>query len=153
MQFFLQMLHITSLALSLFIEVPVSSQESEQSCICVLGVSIWPLSMIFLLDFGTVLTVWYFYAPATKSRGGILIYPLSVHSSVRSSVRIQIHGIFCRMIIHIMEVCMSTGFWWSDTIMEVCMSTGFWWSGGGIICVLQTHFIFFKSLLTKQLCP
>ena len=25
--------------------------------------------------------------------------------------------------------------------------------GGGIICVLQTHFIFKKSLLTKQLCP
>ena len=35
--------------------------------------------------------------------------------------------IFCRMFIH---------------IMEVCMSTGFWWSGGVIICVLQTHFIF-----------
>ena len=46
--------------------------------------------------------------------------------------------IFCRMFKHIMEVCMSTGFWWSD---------------GGIICVLQTHFIFKKSLLTKQLCP
>jgi hypothetical protein len=46
--------------------------------------------------------------------------------------------IFCRMFIH---------------IMEVCMTTGFWWSGGGIICVLQTHFIFFKSLLAKQLCP
>ena len=46
--------------------------------------------------------------------------------------------IFCRMFIH---------------IMEVCMSTGFWWSGGGIICVLQTHFILKKSLLTKQLCP
>jgi hypothetical protein len=38
--------------------------------------------------------------------------------------------IFCRMFIH---------------IMEVCMSTGFWWSGGVIICVLQTHFIFKKS--------
>jgi hypothetical protein len=24
---------------------------------------------------------------------------------------------------------------------------------GGIICVLQTHFIFEKSLLTKQICP
>jgi hypothetical protein len=35
--------------------------------------------------------------------------------------------IFCRMFMH---------------IMEVCMSTGFWWPGGGIICVLQTHFIF-----------
>jgi hypothetical protein len=46
--------------------------------------------------------------------------------------------IFCMMFIH---------------IMEVWMSTGFWWSGGDIICVLQTHFIFKKSLLTKQLCP
>jgi hypothetical protein len=44
--------------------------------------------------------------------------------------------ILCRMCIH---------------IMEVCMFTGFWWSGGGIICVLRTHFIFKKSLLTKQL--
>jgi len=102
--------------------------------------------------------------------------------------------IFCRMFIHIMEVCMSTGFWFSSNIlkmtgshfvrpsgyrymvcsaissysfittalifcmmfihiMKVCMSTRFWWSGGGIICVLLTHFIFKTSLLTKQLCP
>ena len=27
------------------------------------------------------------------------------------------------------------------------------WTGGGIICVLQTHFIFKRSLLTKQLHP
>jgi hypothetical protein len=32
----------------------VSSQESERSCICVLGVSILPLFVILLLDFGTV---------------------------------------------------------------------------------------------------
>ena len=44
--------------------------------------------------------------------------------------------IFCKMFIH---------------IMEVCMSTGFWWSGGGIICVLQTHFIFEKSLPNKTI--
>jgi len=54
-----------------FIEVPVPSQESEQSCICVLGVSLpsqeserscicvlgvsfMPLSMILLFDFATV---------------------------------------------------------------------------------------------------
>jgi hypothetical protein len=43
----------------LFIEVPVPWQESEQSCICVLGVSILPLSTMFLLDCGTVLTMWY----------------------------------------------------------------------------------------------
>jgi hypothetical protein len=41
----------TSLILPLLIEVPVPSQESEQSCICMLGVSILPLSTMFLLDF------------------------------------------------------------------------------------------------------
>jgi hypothetical protein len=47
----------TSLTLSLFIEVPVPSQESQQSCFCELEVLILPLSKIFLLEFGTVLTV------------------------------------------------------------------------------------------------
>ena len=42
------------------IEVPVPSQESEWSCICVLELSIFPLSTIFLLDFGTVPTVVFF---------------------------------------------------------------------------------------------
>ena len=41
----------------LFIEVPVPSQESERSCFCVLGVSMLPLSMVLLLDFGTVSSV------------------------------------------------------------------------------------------------
>ena len=40
--------------------MPVPSKESEPSSIYMLGASIWPLSMIFLLDFGTVLTVWYY---------------------------------------------------------------------------------------------
>ena len=44
--------HITILALPLFIEVPVSSQKSERSCTCMLGVSIC-LSTIFLFDFGS----------------------------------------------------------------------------------------------------
>ena len=39
-----------------YIEVPVPSKECEQSGIYVLGVSILPLSIIFLLEFGTV---WY----------------------------------------------------------------------------------------------
>ena len=93
-----------------------------------------------------------FVCSRDEESGGILIYPLSVRSSVRPSgyrymvcpaISSYSFGatalIFSRMFIH---------------IMEACMSTGFWWSGGGIICVLQTHFIFFfKSLLTKQLCP
>ena len=41
----------TSLTPSLFTEVPELSQESEQSCICVLGISNLPISTIFLLNF------------------------------------------------------------------------------------------------------
>ena len=49
--------HKTCLAPPLFTEVPVLSQESERSCIGVLGEWILPLSVIFVYDFGTVLTV------------------------------------------------------------------------------------------------
>ena len=45
----------------LLTEVPVPSQESKRSCICMLGVSILPLSMIFLLDFGTFPIVFFFF--------------------------------------------------------------------------------------------
>ena len=51
---------ILSLTTPHFIELPVPNQESEQSCLCVLGVSILPLSEIFPLDFGIVQTMWYF---------------------------------------------------------------------------------------------
>jgi hypothetical protein len=36
----------------------ISSQESERTCICVLGVSVLSHCTILILDFGTVLT-WY----------------------------------------------------------------------------------------------
>jgi hypothetical protein len=63
----------------------------------------------------------FFYAPATKSQGGgILIYPcLSIRPSgyrymVCPAISSYSFGatalIFCGMFIHIMEVCMSTGF-------------------------------------------
>jgi hypothetical protein len=42
--------HKTSLIPPLIIEVPVPSQESERSCICVLEVLIFTLSTIFLLN-------------------------------------------------------------------------------------------------------
>ena len=42
---------------SLFTELPVTSQESERSWICVLGVSTFPLSTIFLLYFGVLFFV------------------------------------------------------------------------------------------------
>ena len=52
--------HKTSLTLPLFIQVPVISKESKQSCICVLEVLILSLSMILILDFRIVQAVWYF---------------------------------------------------------------------------------------------
>jgi hypothetical protein len=52
--------HKISLTLSFFIEVSLPSHDSQQSCICVLGVSILPVSTIFPLDFINVPTVWYF---------------------------------------------------------------------------------------------
>ena len=54
--------HKTSLTPQLFIEVPVPRQESDQSCICVLGVSIVPVSTILIFDFEIVPTVWYFFS-------------------------------------------------------------------------------------------
>ena len=43
---------------------------------CVLKVSILPLSTIFLLDLGTVPTVWYFFFP--------YYFYISIHSSIKS---------------------------------------------------------------------
>ena len=47
------MAHKTNSTSPLFIEVPVPSQESERSSICVLEVSILPISMLFLQDIRT----------------------------------------------------------------------------------------------------
>jgi hypothetical protein len=49
--------HKTSLTLPLFIEVPVPGQESERLVLCVLDVSILPLSTIWIFDIGIVPTV------------------------------------------------------------------------------------------------
>ena len=50
-----------SLTPSLFIEACVPSQKGERSCIFVLGISISPLCTFFLLVFGTVISVVYFF--------------------------------------------------------------------------------------------
>jgi hypothetical protein len=52
--------HKTSLTPPSFIEGTVISQESEWSCIIMLGVSILTFSMILIFDFGIGSTVWYF---------------------------------------------------------------------------------------------
>ena len=50
----------TNLTTPRFIEVPVPSHESEQSCNCVFGVSILPSSTTLIFDFVNAPTVWYF---------------------------------------------------------------------------------------------
>ena len=47
--------HNLALPRHIVIEAPVSSQKSERLCICMLGVSILPLSAILTLNFVTVL--------------------------------------------------------------------------------------------------
>jgi hypothetical protein len=69
----------------LFIEVPLPRQESELSCICVLGVSILPLSTIFPLHFGAVSTVWYFlflfaHLKGTSIKSGMVKLVLRVNN-------------------------------------------------------------------------
>ena len=70
-----------------------------------------------------------FYAPATKSGGGILSYPcpsvcLDIDTwFVRLSPPTVL--IFCRMFIHIMEVCMSTGFLFTSNILKMTSSWTF----------------------------
>ena len=91
----------------------------------------------------------FFMPPRQRVGGGdILIYPSPsiCPSAYRYMVCPAISSysfgatalIFCMMFIQVMEVNL------------FIISYG---QVGGIICVLQTHFIFFKSLLTKQLCP
>jgi len=43
--------HKTSLTPPFVLEVPVPRQESEKSCLCVLGISMLPLSTILIFDF------------------------------------------------------------------------------------------------------
>ena len=73
-----------------------------------------------------------YYAPAMKSQRGILIYPCPsvCLSGYRSMVCPAISSynfgatplIFCRMFIHIMDVCMFTGFWFSSNILKMTRS-------------------------------
>jgi len=53
--------HKISLSPPFFIDVPVPSQESERSCICVLGVSILPLSTILRFDSPESVVFFFFF--------------------------------------------------------------------------------------------
>jgi hypothetical protein len=55
--------HKTSLIPPPFIEVPVPSQESKRSCICMLEVSILPLFLRFLNCFDNGISLCFFFFP------------------------------------------------------------------------------------------
>jgi hypothetical protein len=61
---------------------PVPIQESERSCICVLGESVLPLSTIFLLDFGNISTVWDF----------LFVFHLIVRSTLTVNITVKYFG-------------------------------------------------------------
>ena len=88
---------LTSFTRSYFIEVHVPwrwSQESERSCICVGGIdfSIWfwncSDSVLFLLDFGTVQTVCYFFVRFWNCSDKCVIFLFFVWS-IAASTRIN----------------------------------------------------------------
>ena len=62
------------------IEVDISSQESERSCICVLGVSTLLISTTLIYDFKFDPTVWYFvgfhFITEPKPRKSMIIKPI-----------------------------------------------------------------------------
>jgi hypothetical protein len=68
--------------------VPVPSQETIMSCICVLlGVSNLTLSTIALIDFGIVPTVWYFvFFIISQNHGTSQLFPLPA-STLRGTLQ------------------------------------------------------------------
>ena len=71
------------------------SQESEQSHICVLGISILPISMIFLVNFGTVPTMCYLFFNLFKEYLTFFnrFYDITWFGAVCSSIVINTHYI------------------------------------------------------------
>ena len=105
----------TSFTPPLCIEVHVQSQESERSSSHVLGVSIFPDSTIFLLDFKTVPTVWY-----------------SVFSFPYHYTRRSIFWLWAWSRITFLNVTTSTSFYCSKNCFYKC----FFWGGFGIFFLL-----------------
>ena len=64
--------------LPLFIEVPVPCQGSRRLCICMLEISITPLSKIVLLVFGTVKTVCFCFCSSFYLYNLFLLRPRRV---------------------------------------------------------------------------
>jgi hypothetical protein len=87
------------------------------------------LCLLKVKNYTVIIFLTYFFMPPRRRIGGILIYPCpsGYRYMVCSAISSYSFGatalIFCRMFIHIMEVCMSTGFWFSSNILKM---TGSW---------------------------
>ena len=58
-------------------------QKIERSCFCVFGVSILPLSLILIFDFGIVSTGWYYFLNLTVKLDNDLV--LVCHDFIEKS--------------------------------------------------------------------
>ena len=93
----------TSQTPPLFIGVPVPSQESDRSCICVLRMSIFPLSVSFLLDFGTVCSdSGYFFPLYFTSKFAV------ISSTTRCALKIISLQCYYAAIIVYIDTCFSS---------------------------------------------
>jgi len=87
--------HKSRLTPTMFIEVPVQSQGSDRSCICVLGVSVMSLSTNFRLDNG----IYNFFVQYIKNRSTaldtlhILILAKNIEISMLQALHILINYI------------------------------------------------------------
>ena len=82
--------YIAWLTLPLVIEVSVPSHESDQSCICVLGVLMLFLSTILIFDFGIVAIVRYYLY--------FILLTTSIHCPCTVHVMSLIFGILCGLV-------------------------------------------------------
>jgi hypothetical protein len=87
--------------------VHVASQEIEQLCMCVLGGL--RLSMIYLMDFGTVPTVWYFLVfnlTILQNIYGSVWFRFMVFNAASSTTKIGRHDILVTEIL--LKVALNT---------------------------------------------
>ena len=101
-------LYITFFQTVEFTQVTVQSQERQRSCICVLGVSILLLFTIFLLNFGTVSTVWHFCFSFFSILNNIVKYEkqsILYCYSICFAYMFKLAHIPCHVISYVLYVC------------------------------------------------
>ena len=81
--------HNTSLAPPLLCVVPLLCHESEWSCICVLGVSLWTLSIIFLYRFGLFQLFFYWVMELFRQWCFFYLYVFTIWCNVNNKTSIK----------------------------------------------------------------